>query len=130
AETSGRLLEFGGTEYMVRGRGYATSLDDFRNMVVATPENGSPVRVNDLGDVVTGPDLRRGVSDLDGRGEVVSGIIIMRNGENALEVIDRVKTKLKEIEPALPEGVKLVPIYDRSQLIHRTIGNVEITIVE
>ena len=129
-ETSGRLLEFGGTEYMVRGRGYATSLDDFRNMVVATPENGSPVRVNDLGDVVIGPDLRRGVSDLDGKGEVVSGIVIMRNGENALEVIDRIKTKLKEIEPALPAGVKLVPIYDRSQLIHRTIGNVEITIVE
>jgi Cu(I)/Ag(I) efflux system membrane protein CusA/SilA len=129
-ETSGRLLEFGGTEYMVRGRGYATSLDDFRNIVVATPEDGMPVRLQDLGEVVTGPDLRRGVADIDGTGEVVSGIVIMRSGENALEVIDRVKAKLKEIEPALWAGVKIVPIYDRSDLIHRTIGNVQVTILE
>jgi Cu(I)/Ag(I) efflux system membrane protein CusA/SilA len=128
-ETSGRVLEFGGTEYMVRGRGYATSLDDFRNMVVAS-QNGSPIRIRDLGEVVNGPDLRRGVADLDGKGDVVSGIVIMRNGENALEVIDRVKARLKEIEPTLPAGVQVVPIYDRSQLIHRTIGNVEVTIVE
>jgi Cu(I)/Ag(I) efflux system membrane protein CusA/SilA len=129
-ETSGRLLEFGGTEYMVRGRGYATSLDDFRNIVVATPEDGMPVRLQDLGEVVTGPDLRRGVADIDGTGEVVSGIVIMRSGENALEVIGRVKAKLKEIEPALWAGVKIVPIYDRSDLIHRTIGNVQVTILE
>jgi len=129
-ETSGRLLEFGGTEYIVRGRGYATSLDDFSNIVVASPTEGVPVRIRDLGEVVMGPDLRRGVADLDGAGEAVSGIVIMRSGENALQVINRVKAKLKEIEPALPQGVKIIPIYDRSELIHRTIGSVQITILQ
>ena len=129
-ETSARLMDFGGTEYMVRGRGYATSADDFENIVVASPEAGSPIRVRDLGEVATGPDLRRGVADLDGAGEVVSGIVIMRSGENALEVIDRVKARLKDIEPTLPPGVKIVPIYDRSELIHRTISNAQETILE
>jgi Cu(I)/Ag(I) efflux system membrane protein CusA/SilA len=129
-ETSARLLDFGGTEYMVRGRGYATTTDDFGNIVVASPEAGAPIRVRDLGEVVTGPDLRRGVADLNGEGEVVSGIVIMRSGENALEVIDRVKARLKEIEPSLPSGIKIVPIYDRSQLIHRTITNAQETILE
>src|ERR1700682_1147085 len=129
-ETSGRIMDFGGTEYMVRGRGYAKSLDDFRNIVVATPRDGTPVRIQDLGEVVTGSDLRRGVAEIDGSGEVVSGIVIMRSGENALEVINRVKEKLKQIEPTLPPGVKVVPIYDRSVLIHRTIDSVRTTIVE
>jgi len=129
-ETSARLLDFGGTEYMVRGRGYAKSTEDFENIVVASPEAGAPVRVKDLGQVVTGPDLRRGVADLNGQGEVVSGIVIMRSGENALDVIDRVKVRLKEIEPSLPAGVKIVPIYDRSQLIHHTISNAQQTILE
>ncbi len=129
-ETSARLLDFGGTEYMVRGRGYATSIDDFQNIVVSSPEAGAPVRVKDLGEVVTGPDLRRGVADLNGEGEVVSGIVVMRSGENALEVIDRVKARLKEIQPTLPAGVKIVPIYDRSQLIHHTITNAQETILE
>ena len=129
-ETSARLLDFGGTEYMVRGRGYATSIEDFQNIVVASPEAGAPVRVKDLGEVVTGPDLRRGVADLNGEGEVVSGIVIMRSGENALEVIDRVKARLKEIEPSLPAGIKVVPIYDRSELIHHTISNAQETILE
>lgn len=129
-ESSARLLEFGGTEYMVRGRGYATSLDDFRKIVVATGSDGIPIRVGDLGQVVTGPDLRRGVADLDGQGEVVSGIVIMRSGENALDVINRVKTKLHEIQPALPPGITIVPVYDRSELIHRTIGSVRETILE
>jgi Cu(I)/Ag(I) efflux system membrane protein CusA/SilA len=129
-ETSARLLDFGGTEYMVRGRGYATSIEDFQNIVVASPEAGAPVRVKDLGQVVTGPDLRRGVADLNGQGEVVSGIVIMRSGENALDVIDRVKARLKEIEPTLPAGIKVVPIYDRSQLIHHTISNAQETILE
>lgn len=130
SESSGRLLDFGGTEYMVRGRGYATSIEDFRNIVVATPQDGSPIEVKDLGEVVVGPDLRRGVADLNGAGEVVSGIVIMRSGENALQVIDRVKTRLKEIEPSLPPGVKIVPVYDRSQLIHRTIDSTTETILE
>ena len=129
-ETSARLLDFGGTEYMVRGRGYATSINDFENIVVSSPEAGAPIRVKDVGEVVTGPDLRRGIADLNGEGEVVSGIVIMRSGENALEVIDRVKARLKEIEPTLPAGVKIVPIYDRSQLIHRTISNAQETVLE
>ena len=129
-ETSARLLDFGGTEYMVRGRGYATSTNDFENIVVASPQAGAPIRVKDLGEVVTGPDLRRGVADLNGEGEVVSGIVIMRSGENALEVIDRVKARLKEIQPNLPAGIKIVPIYDRSQLIHHTISNAQETILE
>jgi len=130
SESSGRMLDFGGTEYMVRGRGYARSISDFSNIVVSMPEDGAPIRVKDLGEVVEGPDLRRGIADLNGEGEIVSGVVIMRSGENALEVIDRVKARLKEIEPALPAGVKIVPIYDRSQLIHRTISSTEETIIE
>ena len=129
-ESSARMLDFGGTEYMVRGRGYATSSEDFGDIAVATSQDGSAIRVRDLGQVVEGPDLRRGVADLDGAGEVVSGIVIMRSGENALEVIDRVKARLKEIEPGLPSGVKIVPIYDRSALIHRTIDSTQETILE
>ncbi len=129
-ESSGRLLEFGGTEYMVRGRGYARSLEDFENIPLSVTDTGSQIRIKDVGQVVMGPDLRRGVADLDGTGEVVSGIVIMRNGENALDVIDRVKAKIKEIEPGFPAGVKLVPVYDRSELIHNTIGTVKTTILE
>jgi Cu(I)/Ag(I) efflux system membrane protein CusA/SilA len=130
-ETSGGLLEFGGTEYMVRGRGYAHSLDDFGNISLGVSATGSQVRIKDVGQVVLGPaDLRRGVADLDGTGEVVSGIIIMRSGENALDVINRVKAKITEVEPGLPDGVKIVPIYDRSELIHHTIDNSEETIFE
>jgi Cu(I)/Ag(I) efflux system membrane protein CusA/SilA len=129
-ESSGRLLEFGGTEYMVRGRGYARSLDDFANIPLSVSDTGSQIRIKDVGQVVMGPDLRRGVADLDGKGEVVSGIVIMRDGENALDVINRVKAKIKEIEPGFPAGVKLVPVYDRSELIHNTIGTVRETIIE
>src|SRR5882672_11530940 len=130
-ETSGGLLEFGGTEYMVRGRGYAHSLDDFGNISLGVTESGSQIRIKDVGQVVMAPaDFRRGVSDLDGAGEVVSGIVIMRSGENALDVIDRVKAKLKEVEPGLPEGVKVVPIYDRSELIHNTVDQSKQTILE
>jgi Cu(I)/Ag(I) efflux system membrane protein CusA/SilA len=129
-ESSARMLDFGGTEYMIRGRGYAESIQDFENIVVATPEEGTPIRVRDLGQVVEGPDLRRGVADLDGTGEVVSGVVIMRSGENALDVIARVKARLREIETHLPDGVRIVPVYDRSPLIHRTISSTEETILE
>jgi Cu(I)/Ag(I) efflux system membrane protein CusA/SilA len=130
-ETSGGLLEFGGTEYMVRGRGYAHSLEDFANISLGVSETGSQVRIKDVGQVVLAPaDFRRGVADLGGAGEVVSGIVIMRSGENALDVIDRVKAKIKEVEPGLPEGVKVVPIYDRSELIHNTVDQSKETILE
>ncbi len=129
-DVGGRLLEFGGTEYMVRGRGYARSIGDFENIVLTASETGTPIRVRDVGQVVMGPDIRRGVSDLDGTGDVVSGIIVMRQGQNAMEVIRRVKQKLKEIEPGLPTGVKIVPIYDRSDLIQRSIDNLNSTLVE
>jgi len=129
-DSSARLLDFGGTEYIIRGRGYATSLQDFQDIAVANPGDGAPVRIKDLGEVTEGPDLRRGVADLNGDGEVVSGIVIMRSGENALEVINRVKSKLSEMQSSLPAGVKIVPIYDRSQLIHQTISSVDETILE
>jgi len=129
-ETGGRLLEFGGTEYMVRGRGYAKSIRDFENIVLTASETGTPIRIKDIGQVAIGPDLRRGVADLDGTGDVVSGIVVMRHGQNALDVIERVKAKIKEIEPGLPSGVKIVPIYDRSDLILRSIDNLKSTIIE
>jgi Cu(I)/Ag(I) efflux system membrane protein CusA/SilA len=130
SDSAGRLIEFGGTEFMVRGRGYARSAKDFENIVLSVSGDGTPIRVKDVGTVVIGPDLRRGVSDLDGTGEAVSGIVVMRQGRNALDVIQGVKAKLKEIEPGLPAGVKVVPIYDRSELIRRAIDNLTWTIFE
>ena len=129
-DVGGRLVEFTGREYMVRGRGYAKSTTDLEKVVLATSPSGVPVTVRDVGNVVLGPDLRRGVADLDGQGEVVSGIIVMRQGENALKVIDRVKAKIKEIEPGLPPGVKLVTAYDRSELILASIDNLKHTLIE
>ena len=129
-ETGARLLEFGETEYMVRGRGYARTLDDFRNIMLPSSEPGSPVRVQDVGEVTFGPDLRRGVAELGGNGEVVSGIVLMRSGGNALDVTDRVKAKIQEIERGLPDGVKITPVYDRSELIRRAIWSVRETILE
>jgi len=129
-EVGGRLIEFGGTEYNIRGRGYARTIKDFENIVLSATDSGTPIRIKDIGQVVQGPDLRRGVTDLDGKGEVVSGIVIMRHGQNALDVIERVKARIKEIEPGFPEGVKLIPIYDRSDLILRAIDNLKSTIVE
>ncbi len=138
-DVGGRLLEFSGTEYMVRGRGYAKSTmlpmsskstDDIGSIVLLNTESGIPVRVKDVGDVVLGPDLRRGIADWNGEGDVVSGIIVMRQGENALQVIDRVKARIKELEPGLPEGVKIVTAYDRSDLILRSIENLKSTLIE
>ena len=129
-ESAGRLLEFGGTEYNVRGRGYLKSIQDLENIVVTASDSGTPIRIKDIGQVIIGPDLRRGVSDLDGKGDAVSGIVIMRHGQNALDVIERVKAKIKEIEPGLPPGVKVVPIYDRSDLILRSIDNLKSTVIE
>ena len=129
SETGARLLEFGGAEYMIRGRGYVKSPQDIEDIVL-TDQGGTPIRIKDIGEVVLGPDIRRGAADLDGTGEVVSGIVIMREGSNALEVIDHVKARLKEIEPGMPSGVKVVPIYDRSELIRRAISNARFTLIE
>ena len=129
-EVGGRVIEVGGTEYMVRGRGYARSIRDLENVVLTWSDRGTPIRIKDIGEVVLGPDLRRGASDLDGRGEAVSGIIIMRNGENALDVIGRVKDKIRDIQGGLPRGVEVVPIYDRSDLIEKSIDNLESTLTE
>ena len=124
-DVGGRVLEFASTEYMVRGRGYIQSLQDIELVPVATDGKGTSVLVRDLGTVQYGPDMRRGIAELDGRGEVVGGIVVMRYGENALDVIDRVKTRLKEVEGSLPEGVKLVVTYDRSELILRAIDTLK-----
>lgn len=130
SDTGGRLIEFGGAEYMIRGRGYAKSIRDIEDIVLSASDTGTPIRVRDIGQVTPGPDIRRGVADLDGAGEAVSGIIVMRQGENALDVIERVKAKIRQIEPGLPEGVKIVPIYDRSDLIRRAIGTLKSTTIE
>jgi Cu(I)/Ag(I) efflux system membrane protein CusA/SilA len=129
-DVGGRLLEMSGAEYMVRGRGYAKSADDIGKIVLMANAGGVPVRVQDVGTVVLGPDLRRGVSDWNGQGEAVAGIVVMRQGENALAVIDRVKAKLHELEPGLPAGVKIVTAYDRSELILNSIDNLKHTLRE
>lgn len=129
-EVGGRLLEFSGAEYMVRGRGYAKSIEDLEKIVVGTDKNGTPVLVKHIADVAIGPDIRRGIVDLDGEGDVVGGTVIMRYGENALHVIERVKAKLKEVEPSLPEGVKVEITYDRSDLILRAIDTLKHQLVE
>jgi Cu(I)/Ag(I) efflux system membrane protein CusA/SilA len=128
-ETGARLLEFGGAEYMIRGQGYVRSTADLEEAVLAS-KNGTPIRIKDVGQVILGPDIRRGTSDLDGRGEVVSGIVIMRQGSNALDVISHVKARLREIAPGMPAGVRVVPIYDRSDLIQRAITNSRRTLIE
>ncbi|MCG3205622.1 MAG: Cation efflux system protein CusA [Elusimicrobia bacterium] len=120
-DVGGRLVEFSGAEYMVRGRGYAKSVRDIENIVVGKSMNGTPVLVRNIAQVALGPDIRRGVSDLDGEGDTVGGIVIMRHGENALNVIRRIKEKIKEITPSLPNGVEIVTTYDRSGLIEQAI---------
>ena len=129
-DVGGRLVEMTGAEYMVRGRGYAKTTEDIGQIVLARSDSGVPVRVKDVGDVTLGPDIRRGVADLDGLGDTVAGIVVMREGENALDVIDRVKTKLAELGPTLPPGVKVVTVYDRSELILRSIDNLKHTLLE
>jgi copper/silver efflux system protein len=129
-DVEGRLLEFSGREYMVRGRGYLKSLADIEKISLGVDRRGTPVRVADVADVRIGPDLRRGVAELDGMGEVVGGIVVMRFGENALKVIERVKAKLATVQPSLPSGVRIVPVYDRSTLIHESIGTLRRTLIE
>lgn len=122
AEVSGRVLEMAGTEYVVRGRGYLRSVDDIELIPVGTDGRGTPILIRDVAHVQVGPDQRRGIAELDGKGQTVGGIVIMRAGENALTVIERVKARLAEIRTSLPEGVRVVTTYDRSDLIHRAIA--------
>ena len=129
-ETGGRLIEFSGAEYMVRGRGYAKSIEDLEQMVVGIDKSGTPITVKQIGAVSLGPEIRRGLSELDGQGDVVGGTVIMRYGENALNVINRVKAKLKEVTPSLPSGVKVEVTYDRSDLILRAIETLKHQLTE
>jgi Cu(I)/Ag(I) efflux system membrane protein CusA/SilA len=126
----GAVVELGRTEFMIRAKGYLTSLDDFRNIAVAADTQGLPIRLQDVARIGTGPEPRRGVTDLDGQGEVTGGIVIMRDGQNALDTIRRVNERLDEIKSGLPEGVELVVTYDRSRLIHETIGTLREKLVE
>ena len=129
-DVEGRLLEFAGREYMVRGRGYLTSADDITEIALGADARGTPIRVTDVAEVRLGPDIRRGVAELDGRGEVVGGIVIVRYGENARAVIDRVKAKLREVAGSLPSGVTVLPTYDRSWLIDASIGTLSRALIE
>ncbi len=130
-DVEGRIIELSGAEYMVRGRGYIKSIEDIKNIVLKMDENGIPVLLRHIGDVRVGPEIRRGVADLDGKGEVTGGIVIVRFGENVLNVIKRVKEKLKnEIEPSLPDGVKIVITYDRSDLIYRAVDTLKDEIIK
>ncbi|HET6330987.1 MAG TPA: efflux RND transporter permease subunit [Holophagaceae bacterium] len=128
-ESGGRLVEMSGREYMVRGLGYLKSTDDLAGLVLKA-KAGTPVRLGQVARVSLGPGLRRGVADLDGQGDAVGGIVVMRQGENALAVIQRVKAKLHELEPGLPTGVKVVTTYDRSELIGQAIGTVKDKLIE
>ena len=129
-EVGGRVIEASEREYMVRGRGYIRSLDDLRSIPVGTDGQGTPIIIQDIAHVTIGPDMRRGVAELDGLGEAVGGIVIMRYGENALNVIDRVKKKLIEIEPSIPEGIRVVTVYDRSDLILRAVATLKEKLIE
>lgn len=130
AEVSGRVLEMAGTEYVIRGRGYLRSIEDIELIPVGTDGRGTPILIRDIAHVQVGPDQRRGIAELDGKGQTVGGIVIMRAGENALAVIERIKARLEEITPALPNGVRMIPTYDRSDLIHRAIAVLSEKLVE
>ena len=130
SETGGSVLEMAEAEYMVRARGYLKSLDDFRRIPVGLGEGGTPILLRDVAHVQLGPEIRRGISELDGEGEVVGGIIVLRYGENALETIEAVKAKLEKLKSGLPEGVELVETYDRSALIERAVENLSQKLVE
>ncbi|HEU5220385.1 MAG TPA: CusA/CzcA family heavy metal efflux RND transporter, partial [Gemmatimonadales bacterium] len=130
ADIGAMVMELSEREYMVRGLGYLKSLSDIENVVVGATGNGTPIRVAELGRVSVGPAVRRGIAELDGRGDAVGGIVVMRFGQNALETIGRVKAKVAEIQRGLPDGVVLRPMYDRSDLIHRAIANLRGKLLE
>lgn len=129
-ETGGAVLELAETEYMVRARGYLSGLDDFRNIPLRTSKSGVAVRLADVARIQIGPEMRRGIAELDGEGEVVGGVVVMRNGKNAQDTIQAVKAKLEQLKASLPSGVEIVPTYDRSQLIERAVANLRNKLIE
>jgi len=129
-ETGGSVLELGEAEYAVRATGYLKSLDDFRTVPVGLGLGGTPVLLGDVARVQIGPEIRRGISELDGKGEAVGGVIIMRAGKNALETIDAVKAKITSLQQGLPKGVEIIATYDRSELIHRSVATLRDRLIE
>jgi Cu(I)/Ag(I) efflux system membrane protein CusA/SilA len=129
-DVGGGAIEMAETEFVIRSRGYIRSLDDLKHVVITTNERGTPILLRDIAEVRLGPEMRRGVAELNGEGEVVGGIVVMRFGENALKTIDNVKRKLEELKAGLPEGVEIVPVYDRSGLIKRATSNLQEKILE
>ncbi|MBI4655756.1 MAG: efflux RND transporter permease subunit [Elusimicrobia bacterium] len=129
-ETGARVIEFSGAEYMIRGKGYAKSVKDIETLVVGRDRSGTPVLVKNIAGVATGPEMRRGISDLDGEGDAVGGIIVMRHGENALNVIKRVREKIESIKQSLPKGMEIVTTYDRSDLILRAMDTLKRQLIE
>src|SRR3990172_9333741 len=129
-DVGGRAIEASGTEYMVRGRGYIQSVADLENVPLGTGGQGTPIMLRDIAKVQIGADMRRGITDYNGEGEAVGGVIVMRYGENAVNVINGVKAKIEEIKPALPDGIEIVPVYDRSSLIQRAIATLKEKLIE
>ena len=129
-DVGGRLVEMAETEYMVRGLGYIQSIDDLNSIPVSVDENGTPIRLRDVANVQIGPELRRGLVDLNGEGEVAGGVVIMRFGENALATIQAVREKLEELKAGLPEGVEIVPVYDRGDLIERAVDSLNTSLAQ
>ena len=130
ADVGAMVLELSEREYMVRGLGYLRGLSDIENVVVAATSGGTPIRVAELGRVTVGPAVRRGIAELDGRGDAVGAIVVMRSGQNALTTIERVKARLKEVQQSLPPGVVVRPVYDRSDLIQRAIAHLRSKLIE
>ena len=130
SDIGGKLLEQAETEFMVRGRGYVTSIADLEQVAVGASESGTPILLRNVATVSLGPELRRGLTDLDGEGEAAAGVVIMRFGENALETIQNVKEKLAELSKNLPEGVEIIPVYDRAPLIERAVENLREKLIE
>ncbi|MBU1192381.1 MAG: efflux RND transporter permease subunit [Gammaproteobacteria bacterium] len=129
-ESGGSVIELGEAEYMVRATGYLRGIEDIKQVPLGVSDSGTPILLRDVAEVRIGPEMRRGIADLDGEGEVVGGVIVMRWGENALATIKAVKDKLKELNRSLPEGVEIVPTYDRSNLIERAVDNLQGKLIE
>ena len=129
-DVGGKLVEMGETEFMVRGLGYIKTLEDLRNIPLGINKGGTPILVRNIATIKTGPELRRGIADNNGTGEVVGGIVVMRYGENALKVIENVKKRLDQLKAGLPEGVRIRSVYDRSNLILRAVDNLKRTLIE